>query len=125
MPTSGLKKVFKDKFKISDSKVQDINIKSYELKENNGTISLENPKDVKGKKVLFVEDIISKQSETFNNVYNTLMDYKVKKVQGVVLFDLSKEPEGSNLISDSVYNEILKNPNASAICPQIDELYEH
>ena len=107
---SSLKKVFKDKFKISDSKVQDINIKSYELKEDNGTISLENPKEVKGKKVLFVEDIISKQSETFNNVYNTLMDYKVKKVQGVVLFDLSKEPEGSNLISDSVYNEILKNP---------------
>ena len=107
-----LKRALSDEFKNFDLPIRDIFIASYQLDEygTDKKISLSDGNVVDGKKVLFVEDIISKQSETFNNVYNALMKYGAKKVQGVVFFDLSKEPEGKNLISDAVGDKVIKSP---------------
>ncbi|MBR3628080.1 MAG: hypothetical protein IKN42_04445, partial [Elusimicrobia bacterium] len=106
-----IRRTLESKFKVSG-----IFIASYELEEDSdGNISLKDSKNIKGKKVFFIEDIISKQSETFNDVYNTLMDYGADKVQGAVFFDLSKEPEGSNLITDSVYKQIMEEEDGSKL----------
>ncbi|MGE4384947.1 MAG: hypothetical protein AB7E39_03670 [Endomicrobiaceae bacterium] len=73
---------------------------------------LEDSKSVQNRNVLFVDDIMSKQSNTFNRIYDLLMKLKSNKVQGCVFFDLSKESE-QNLLSNMVYELILK--------PQDDE----
>ena len=111
-----VKKALVNKFKISSDKEKTIFIANVELEENEqGEILLKDSKGVKGKKVLFIEDIISKQSETFNDIYNLLMDNGADKVQGAVFFDLSKEPENSNLITDSVYQRIIEKQDESKL----------
>ncbi len=111
-----IKKALVNKFKISNDKSKTIFIPNVELGENEqGEIVLKDNKGIKGKKVLFIEDIISKQSETFNDIYNLLMDNGADKVQGAVFFDLSKEPENSNLITDSVYKRIIETQNKSKL----------
>lgn len=106
-----IRRALENKFKVSG-----IFISSYELNEDSdGNISLKDSKNIKGKKIFFIEDIISRQSETFNNVYNTLMDYGADKVQGAVFFDLSKETEESESITNSVYKQIMEEQDGSKL----------
>ena len=82
---------------------------------------LDDPKTVQNRNILFVDDIMSKQSDTFNRIYDLLMKLKSNKVQGCVFFDLSKESE-QNLLSNMVYELILKpqdDDNKSSILDNI------
>lgn len=100
-----LKDALLNKFKNLQKEGRKFSIASFELEGENDR-ELINDSISKKERVLFVEDVISKKSETFNKIYNSLSG----KVQGVTFFDLSKEQEGENLISDSVYESIKKNP---------------
>lgn len=71
---------------------------------------LNDPKTVQNKNIFFIDDIISKQSDTFNRIYDLLIKLKSNKVQGCVFFDLSKESE-QNLLSNMAYESILENPS--------------
>ena len=99
------------RYNISKKQTEKIEIASYELQTNaDGSFSLNTPGEIDGKKVLVMEDIISKQSNTFNNIYNLLKKSEASKVQGVSFFDLSKEADGTNLISEQTYARILREP---------------
>lgn len=99
------------RYDISEKYAAKINISSYELQQNDdGNFSLADFEEIQDKKVLVMEDIISKRSDTFNNIYNLLIGYGAKKVQGVSFFDLSKEQSNTDLISEQTYDKIIKNP---------------
>lgn len=91
----------------------EIKIKIVEIDENSqvsgyGKFSVSDIKSIQDSKVFFVDDIISKQSDTFNNVY-TFFKNNDSVVQACVFFDLSQE-DLNNTISDQVYVDILKDP---------------
>jgi hypothetical protein len=86
--------------------IDDIFFPIYEIDED--TLSLEQGNKIKGKNVFFVEDIISRNSRTYSRIYNKLKELAVSKVQPFVFFDLSKEPEGENIITDMTYEKIIK-----------------
>lgn len=99
------------RYDISKKHSAKIIISSYELQQkDDGSFSLSDFEEIQDKKVLVMEDIISKRSNTFNSIYNLLTDYGAKKVQGVSFFDLSKEQENTDLISEQTYDKIIKNP---------------
>ncbi len=68
---------------------------------------LDDPKSVQNRNILFIDDIMSKQSDTFNRIYELFMKSKSNKVQGCVFFDLSKESE-QNLLSNMAYELIIE-----------------
>ncbi|MCR4663382.1 MAG: hypothetical protein K5622_05815 [Endomicrobiaceae bacterium] len=93
-----------------------ISIQSYELEEDsNGDYILKNFNKLNENRMFFIEDIISKQSETFNDIYNYLMSNNAKQVQGLAFFDLSKESKESSLITESAYNKITEEGEDSSL----------
>ncbi len=94
---------------VSSSQIDDISFPVCEVDEDT-PLSLEQKELIYGKNIFFVEDIISRNSKTYNKIYKKLTDSEVTKVQPFVFFDLSKEPKGTNLITELTYNKILKNP---------------
>ncbi|MBR4632491.1 MAG: hypothetical protein IKO48_04140 [Elusimicrobia bacterium] len=88
--------------------VSSIFLPIYEIDED--TLSIAQKKQILGKNIFFVEDIISRNSRTYNKIYHKLLDLKVAKVQPFVFFDLSKEPEGDNVITNMTYRRITKDP---------------
>ncbi|MBQ3835352.1 MAG: hypothetical protein II816_07565, partial [Elusimicrobia bacterium] len=102
-------------FSVSEDLASKISIKAYEFKEFSDknvdyVEKLEFDNAVNQKNVFVIEDVISSQSRTFNGIYNSLMEKGAKRVYGLAFFDLSKEPEGRNLISDQTFEMILDNP---------------
>lgn len=93
---------------VDEILIDNINILIEEIDDEK--ISLKQKKNISGKKIFFVEDIISRKSKTYNKIYNKLISYGAGKVQAFVFFDLSKEPKGSNMITDATYTTILRNP---------------
>ncbi|MBQ3943300.1 MAG: hypothetical protein II669_03185, partial [Elusimicrobia bacterium] len=102
-----LKEALIEKLRISPSQTADIFIDICELKEEKDSYVFGT--DVKGKRVLFVEDIISRQSSTFNKVFSSLTSAGAETVLGVTFFDLSKETQNIRL-SKEVYKIIKKEP---------------
>lgn len=75
-----------------------ISIPAYEFKEfpktkDGAKEEAKFVKEIKSKTVLIVEDIISKRSRTFNKIYTYLTEKGASRVQGIAIFDLSKETE--------------------------------
>ena len=103
-----------EEFSVSKEKASEISIKAFEFSdvdEKTKYEKIEFDKAVKSKTVLVVEDIISKQSRTFNNIYNSLMNMGADGVLGLAFFDLSKEPEkNNNMISDKTFERIIAKP---------------
>lgn len=103
------------KFSVSREKASEISIQAYEFRdfpEEESSSEEDFNKAVKSKNVLVVEDIISKQSRTFNNVYKSLIDSGASGVYGLAFFDLSKEPkDNDNIISDRTFDRILTKPS--------------
>ncbi|MBQ2219808.1 MAG: hypothetical protein II417_03325, partial [Elusimicrobia bacterium] len=92
----------------NDSSINTIFLPIYGIDEE--TLSLEQESEIKGKNVFFVEDIISRNSRTYNRIFKKLRDSEVAKVQPFVFFDLSKEPRGKDVMTEDTYKKILKNP---------------
>lgn len=91
----------------------EIKVNIVEIEENQqvtgyGKFSVSDMQIIQESKVFFVDDIISKQSDTFNNIYK-YFKHNDSVVQACVFFDLSQE-DLNNTISDQVYSDILKDP---------------
>ncbi len=96
----------KKSIKIKIVEVEEI---SSDDKSKTGRFSVENEADIKDKKIFFVDDIISKKSNTFNGIYEYFKNNE-SVVQSCVFFDLSQE-DLSNTLSDQVYADILNDPH--------------
>ncbi|MDD5020529.1 MAG: hypothetical protein PHR82_00115 [Endomicrobiaceae bacterium] len=92
-----------------------IKIKTVEIEEDfnvsNGVerFSVKDEADVKDKKIFFIDDIISKQSDTFHDIYLYFRNND-SVVQSCVFFDLSQE-DLNNTLSDQIYEDILNEPS--------------
>ncbi|GEM_PF-3759047 len=112
-----VKKLLKEKYvkqwsnseDVSSTQIDDISFPVCEVDEET-PLSLEQKEKIYGRNIFFVEDIISRNSKTYNRIFKKLRDSEVAKVQPFVFFDLSKEPKGSNFITEKTYDEIIKNP---------------
>ncbi len=89
-------------------KVVEVEEISDDDKSKTGRFKVENESDIKDKKIFFVDDIISKKSDTFNGIYAYFKNNE-SIVQSCVFFDLSQE-NLSNTLSDQVYVDILNDP---------------
>ena len=108
-----LVKKYGDKLKEN---TDNISIQSCELEEDsNGKYVLNGSKELNGNRIFFIEDIISRQSETFNDIYKYLMQNKALHVQGIAFFDLSKETDEKKSITNSTYNKIIEEQDASIL----------
>ncbi len=112
-----IKKQVIRKYSVTEEDASKISIQTYEFKDFPKTQKLseeeiEFNKTIKSKRVFIFDDIISKRSETFNNMYSSLMDRGAAGVYGLAFFDLSKEPkENDNIISDKTFERILSKPS--------------
>lgn len=94
---------------VSLSQIEDMSFPVCEVDEDE-PFSLEQKEILYGKNIFFVEDIISRNSKTYNRIYKKLADSETATVQPFVFFDLSKEPKGSNFITEETYDKIVENP---------------
>ena len=94
---------------VSLSQIDDISFSVCEVDEET-PLSLEQKELISGKSIFFVEDIISRNSRTYNKIYKKLNESAVSKVQPFVFFDLSKEAQGENKITEDTYKKIIKDP---------------
>ena len=103
-----IKKALIEKFEIPLERINEISINVCELEEKDGEITFS--ADVDGKMVFLVDDIISRRSDTFNRIYTALNAQSPVRVQGTAFFDLSKEEDKKNVITEQVFKQIKKEP---------------
>ncbi|MBR3655314.1 MAG: hypothetical protein IKN62_07810 [Elusimicrobia bacterium] len=103
-----IKEALAKNFDIPSERVNEISINVCEIQEKDGELVFS--EDVDGKMVFLVDDIISRRSNTFNKIYTALNKQSPIRVQGAAFFDLSKEEDKKNVITEQAFERIKQEP---------------